>query len=160
MAERSHGGLYAFDKSDQAKAGYILVFPAQANPSSSRIDVRHLANVKAIVVLESMSYGHTYSPEQHLVGYLESTAVPLLSIYRTNVHYEWQALNGYSSDDKTERIPSGIIRTAPAGKLFSATTSSTLGLIHTVPAATTYTDTTDGPGEINPNLSMGQNPNL
>lgn len=132
LIDPRHSGLYAFDKTAAAESGYILVYHAQSNPSSSELDVRRLKNAKAIVVLESMSYGHAYAPEQHLVGYAEVTQLPVMSIYRRNIQHQWQTLNGVHSEDKSDRIQGAIVREAPAGKLFGVTASNTLGLIHMV----------------------------
>jgi len=91
------GDLYDFDQTEEAEGGYVLVYHAQSTSMSNRIDLTRLKNVKAIVDIETMDWGHSSrGPTDHLIGYSDQLDIPLMSIFRRNAQHEWQTLNGYN----------------------------------------------------------------
>lgn len=77
----SHSDLYAFDAQSAAEEGYLLVYSSRATHSGeSRIDLRRLKNVRALLELESLDVGRVNgTAEEHLIGYSEQLGIPLLS---------------------------------------------------------------------------------
>lgn len=96
--EGSQTDLYEFDRTKEATDGYILVYHASATSKSQRIDIRNLKNVRALVDLESMDWGHASgTPEQHLIGYSDQLGIPLLNIFDRGSK-AWRKLNGVKFD--------------------------------------------------------------
>lgn len=98
LTDEDKSDLYEFDSSDEAKGGYLVAFGAQRSMKSNPINIRKLKNVKAIVTLESRSWSHTSSPEEHIAGYSEALGIPLISI-SSKSDEAWRLLNGYSYDE-------------------------------------------------------------
>jgi hypothetical protein len=103
LSDEDKSELYEFDSTDRAQGGYLLAYSAERSATRNKIDVRKLRNVRALLVLESMSYAHCAPPESHLMGYSDKLGIPLLNIMEQGSD-TWHKLNGFTWENMGEGL--------------------------------------------------------